>query len=179
MSEDSHEPRVAPGGVDPADDYDPDEESRRLTGLRVVLVIGLAVVVLMVVFGRRTSENYARYDSYRIETLDDPNNPPKWEVEALTVPECVDEVLVWIEGCPGVSSWCEGALPDVMRRCLVSQPREAYCAEVGDAILTTRFGYEECAERYNGIEEHHMRRYAKKHCALLYRTIAGRCADAR
>ena len=162
-----------------SEEFAPDDEARRLIGLRVMLILGVALAVLMVVFGSRTSENYERYDTYYKATMQDPDQPPAWESEALTVPQCVDEVLDWIEDCPGVSSWCEGALPDVMAQCLASEPREGYCAEVGDAVLTTRFGYDECAERYNEIEEHHMRRYAKKHCALLYRTIAGHCVDTR
>jgi len=163
----------------PSSSWAPDDEARRRIGVRVLLALGVALAVLMVVFGQATTKNYERYDAYHKATLDDPANPPRWQTEALSVDGCVDEVLDWVEACPGVSSWCEGALPDVMGACLDSQDRSAYCAEVGDAILTTHFGFEQCAARYDAIEGHYTRRYAKKHCALMYRTIAGRCADAR
>lgn len=152
-----------------------DEERRRRIGVRVLAVMGVAIGVLMVVFGGMTSRNYELFDTYQKATLDDPTNPPRWRVEALDVAGCVDEVLAWIEACPGVSSWCEGALPSVMDECLTSQDRSAYCEEVGDAVLSTRFGYDQCAERYDQIEARYARRSAKKHCSVIYRAIAGHC----
>ncbi len=152
-----------------------DEERRRRIGVRVLAIMGVAVGVLMVVFGSMTSRNYGRFDEYQKATLQDPTHPPRWRVEALDVDGCVDEVLAWVEACPGVSSWCEGALPGVMDECLNSQDRSAYCEEVGDAVLSTRFGYDECAERYDAIEGRYARRFAKKHCSVIFRAIAGHC----
>ena len=40
-------------------------------------------------------------------------------------------------------------------------------------MLSTRFGFEECSARYDQIEGRYARRYAKKHCSLIYRVIAG------
>lgn len=179
MSETSEAANPAAGTESAQPSWAPDEEARRRIGLRVLLVIGVGLAVLMVVFGQTTSKNYERYDAYYKASLQDPQSPPRWETEALTVDQCVDEVLDWVEDCPGVSSWCQGALPDVMGACFDTQDRSGYCAEVGDAVLTTRFGFEQCAERYDKIEGHYTRRYAKKHCALLYRTIAGRCQSTR
>ena len=67
------------------------------------------------------------------------------------------------------------ALPDVIGACLDTQDRGEYCASVGDEVLSTRFGFDECAERYDAIEGRYARRFAKKHCAAIYRVIAGRC----
>lgn len=152
-----------------------DEEARRAIGVRVLVVIGVVLTILMIVFGRQTAKGYDEFEAYRAATLEDPANPPPWQAEALDVDGCVDAVLDWIEACPGVSSWCEGSLPDVTNKCLDTQDRTAYCESVGDAVLTTRFGFEECSARYDQIEGRYTRRYAKKHCALIYRVIAGRC----
>jgi hypothetical protein len=131
----------------------------------------------MVVFGQTTSKSYAEFDAYKQATLANPEHPPRWKVEALSVEECVDEVLAWIEACPGVSSWCESSLPDVTTQCLATQDRSEYCEQVGDAVLSTRFGFEECSARYDQIEGRFARRYAKKHCSLIFRVIAGHCAE--
>ncbi len=45
-------------------------------------------------------------------------------------------------------------------------------------MLSTRFGFEECSERYDKIEGRYARRYAKKHCAAIMRVIAGHCSGA-
>ncbi len=154
-----------------------DAEARRRIGVRVLIVIGVVLAVLMVVFGQVTAKSYDQFDTYKKATLENPEQPPRWETEALTVEGCVDEVLAWVEACPGVSSWCESSLPDVTNQCLASQDRSAYCEEVGDAVMSTRFGFEECSARYDKIEERFARRYAKKHCSLIFRTIAGYCSD--
>jgi len=159
----------------PAADPGPDAEARRRTGVRVLLIIALVLAVLMVVFGRTTSKSYDQFDVYKNATLLDPQNPPRWETEALGVEDCVDAALEWVEACPGVSSWCESSLPDVTNSCLRSQDRAAYCEAVGDAVMTTRFGFEECSARYDQIDGRYTRRYAKKHCALIFRVIAGYC----
>jgi hypothetical protein len=153
-----------------------DAEARRRIGVRVLLVIAVVLAVLMIVFGRTTAKSYDQFDSYRQATLENPEHPPRWQTEALSVEGCVDEVLAWIKACPGVSSWCESSLPDVMNKCLTSQDRSEYCEQVGDAVLSTRFGFEECSARYDQIEGHYERRYAKKHCSLIFRVIAGHCA---
>ncbi len=165
--------------TEPAASAEPDAEARRRIGVRVLLIIGVTLAVLMVVFGQTTAKSYDQFEAYRAQTLDNPEQPPRWETEALSVDACVDEVLAWIEACPGVSSWCESSLPDVTNACLTSQDRAAYCEEVGDAVLSTRFGFEECSARYDQIEGHYTRRYAKKHCAAIMRVIAGHCTELR
>ncbi|MFV8751805.1 hypothetical protein ACNOYE_14765 [Nannocystaceae bacterium ST9] len=152
-----------------------DNERRRRLGVRALLVIGLVLGVLMVAFGTMTSRNYDKFAAYQKATLEDPEHPPRWRSEVVDVEGCVDEVLAWVEACPGVSSWCESALPSVMDECLKTQDRQAYCEEVGDAVLSTRFGYAECAERYDAIDGKYARRAAKKHCSVIYRAIAGHC----
>lgn len=158
-------------------DVEPDAEARRRIGVRVLVILAVVVAAMMVVFGRTTASSYDEFDEYRQATLENPQQPPRWRIAALSVDECVDEVLAWIEACPGVSSWCESTLPDVTNECLDSRDRTEYCEQVGDAILSTRFGFHECSERYDDIEGHYARRYAKKHCALIYRVIAGHCSE--
>jgi hypothetical protein len=155
-----------------------DEIRRRRIGVRVLVVIAVTLLILMVAFGRTTAASYEEFDAYQTATLQDPDHPPRWKTEVLEVDECVDEVLDWIESCPGVSSWCESSLPDVMNQCLDTHDRGAYCESVGDAVKSTRFGFEECSARYDKIEGRYARRYAKKHCSILYRVIAGRCSGA-
>jgi hypothetical protein len=157
---------------------EPDAEARRRIGVRVLMILGVTIGVLMIVFGRTTAKSYDQFDAYRQATLDNPEQPPRWRTEALTVEQCVDEVLAWVEACPGMSSWCESSLPDVTNQCLDSQDRSEYCEQVGDAVLSTRFGFEECSARYDQIEGRYTRRYAKKHCSLIMRVIAGHCSGS-
>ncbi|PRQ08336.1 hypothetical protein [Enhygromyxa salina] len=165
------EPSVPSGEVS-----GPTEAQRNAIGVRVLVIIGVVLTVLMAVFGRATSKGYDQFTAYQKATLEDPNNPPQWHVEGLDVDGCVDASLAWIEACPGVSSWCESSLPDVMNQCLDTRDRTAYCDSVGDAVRSTRFGFEECSARYDQIEGRYARRYAKKHCSLIFRVIAGYCA---
>ncbi|NVB36708.1 hypothetical protein G6O69_02615 [Pseudenhygromyxa sp. WMMC2535] len=179
MTEPSSEP-IEPDGAAPAAgeaEDARDAEARRRTGLKVLVVLGLTLALLMLIFGATTSRNYKQFEDYRRVTLEDPQSPPAWEREQLDVDGCVDAVLDWIEACPGVSSWCEGSLPDVTNLCLGSVDSRSYCEDAGEEIGSTRFGYQACAERYDEIEEHYARRAAKKHCALIYRVIAGHCRD--
>ncbi|PRP92064.1 hypothetical protein ENSA5_51580 [Enhygromyxa salina] len=169
---DSSQGGVPPG---PPEVPGPNEAARRAIGVRVLVVLGVVLALLMVVFGRATVKGYDEFEAYKSSTLEDPNNPPRWETEALDVDGCVDEALAWIEACPGVSSWCEASLSNVMRQCLATQDRSEYCESVGDAVLSTRFGFEECSARYDQIEGRYARRYAKKHCSLIYRVIADSC----
>jgi hypothetical protein len=153
----------------------PTDAQRNALGVRVLVIIGVTLVALMVIFGRATSKGYDQFTAYQDATLKDADHPPRWETEALDVEACLDESLAWVEACPGVSSWCESSLPDVMGQCLDTQDRTAYCASVGDAVLSTRFGFEECSSRYDQIKGRYTRRYAKKHCSLIFRVIAGYC----
>ena len=161
--------------------HNPDAETRRRIGVRVLLVMGVVLALLMVVFGKTTADSYAKFEAYRATSLEDPQNPPRWQLAArlgYRVSErdiAVDELLAWIEACPGVSSWCESSLPSLTVECLESQDRSAYCESVGDTIKSTRFGYDECSARYDQIDGRFARRYAKKHCSLIYRAIAGHC----
>lgn len=161
-----------------APDSGADDEVRRRIGVRVLVVMAVVLLILMIGFGRTTAASYEQFDAYQTATLQDAENPPRWKTEALDVDACVDEVLDWVEACPGISSWCESSLPDIMNQCLDTQDRTAYCESVGDAVKSTRFGFHECSARYDQIEGHYARRYAKKHCAILYRVIAGRCSDS-
>lgn len=162
----------------PAPDPGPTDEARRQIGVRVLVVIAVILVVLMILFGRATAVGYEDFEAYRQTTLNDPAHPPRWQTEKLDVDACVDEVLEWVEACPGVSSWCESSLPDVLNQCLDTQDHTAYCESVGDAVKSTRFGFDECSARYDQIEGRYARRYAKKHCSILYRVIAGRCSNS-
>jgi hypothetical protein len=162
----------------PAPNPGPTDEARRQIGVRVLVVIAVIVVGLMVMFGRATAVGYEDFEAYRTATLTDPAHPPRWQTETLDVDACVDEVLTWIEACPGVSSWCESSLPDVLNQCLDTQDHSEYCESVGDAVKSTRFGFDECSARYDKIEGRYARRYAKKHCSILYRVIAGRCSNS-
>ena len=112
-----------PAATEPEPVDERDAELRRRTGVRVLVVIGVTLAVLMIVFGQATAKSYDEFEAYKLATLDNPANPPAWETEPLSVEQCVDEVLAWVESCPGVSSWCESTLPDVTNKCLESQDR--------------------------------------------------------
>ena len=90
--------------------------------------------------------------------------------------------------CPGIAPWCEAEVPVVMETCLASSDRAAYCDEVGDEVLSTRFGFEACKSArddkfgpHEGCRDPKVEadRYAcrsfKKYCAGAYRAIASHC----
>ena len=137
-------------------------------------ILATSVTALTVVFGVMTLKNHARFSAYQVESTVQGDVPSRWQVEALSVEQCIDESLAWAEGCPGVQSWCEGQLPRVLEACLASQPRDEYCAKVGDEVASTRFGFELCASRYNKLETY-ARRSRKKFCARSLRTVADHC----
>ena len=64
---------------------------------------------------------------------------------------------------------CDGYIDRVIAECMASQPREAYCARVGDRTGTTRFGYQDCAVR--GVRRH----VDAEGCAAAYRAVASYC----
>lgn len=154
----------------------PEEEPRPSFG-PILLIIGGIMVVLTVVFGFTVIRNSRQFSEYRTATLLDPDHPPRWETQTLSVDECIDEAISWGMECPGVASWCQAEIPPVMRTCLESSDRTAYCEEVGDEVMSTRFGYHECEERREDVEGKYARRGHKKYCALSYRAVAGHCQD--
>ncbi len=142
---------------------------------KILAVIALVIVALTIPFGFAIHHNHSVFSEYRRATLEDPSKPPPWEAGELTIEECVTSAIDWALECPGVQSWCEAEVPVVMSMCLKSASREAECAEIGDAHMTTRFGYDECLERREDVEGTYRARAHKKYCALAYRAVAGQC----
>lgn len=131
-------------------------------------------VVLTLVFGLRTVALHDSYDQYSSATLGE--GKPRWDLEKLDALSCVVETMRWAEACPGIKSWCEATVPDVMRSCLRSQDRRAYCLSLDKTILSTRFGYSECQSLVDNSAEKYAKRAQKKYCALSFRAVAGYCA---
>jgi hypothetical protein len=156
------------------------EARRRAEGgrggkLRVVLVVVGVLGVLTVPFVRTTMSSSAAFSEYRRATLHDPASPPRWAREQVDPDGCIDEGIAWLRGCEGIQSWCEAELPVVVEMCLASQDRTPYCADVGDQIMSTRFGFEACKARREGIADKYAARHHKKACAAAYRAVARHC----
>ena len=159
---------------------------------RILAVIGGVVLVLTVAFSVAIVQHHGTYRDYRSETLDDANASVPWDTQEVSVEGCVAYTIDWTMACPGIAPWCQAEVPVVMETCLASTDRAAYCAEVGDEILSTRFGYEACQEArterfgaHEGCQDEAIRsdRYAcrafKKYCAGSYRAIAKHCLALR
>lgn len=125
---------------------------------------------------RSVKTEYEHYHAYVAQTLDDPSAPPLWDREALSPPGCVDEAVRWAEACPAQQEFCKGSVAEIMRRCLGTQDHRAYCADQGEAWLTTNFGYAACEATLEGLDEKKARR-RKGLCAGGWRGIGRHCIE--
>lgn len=125
------------------------------------------LLLMSIAFGWTTWSAHRRFVEHR----------DGWSSPQGGIVECRDAVMRWAEDCDSLDSWCQAAIPDLMRDCLAQQGREAYCARQGEEIKSTRFGYEACLPLHADEADRYRRRRAKKHCATIYRVIAGYCAD--
>ena len=93
--------------------------------------------------------------------------------EALTISECVDEVLVWRSNCNAMVFLCDRSVGRMMEMCLDGQDRSAYCASMDTKEMTrTTFGYAECKAK--GA---HTDRQTKKQCGTTWRAVAAWCTS--
>lgn len=158
----------------------PEAEKRGV--LRLLAILGAAVVGLSVIFGFTILRNHSVFRDYQAATLEDGDAPPPWDTEALSVDDCVEETVRWTMECPGIASWCLAEVPVVAERCLASRDRTAYCEEVGDEVMSTRFGFHACEDLRAGMDdddEKYAKRANKKYCAATYRAVAEHCLSLR
>ena len=148
-----------------------DVQPLRARGL--LLGIGAALVVLSAVFGWRTLQQRAEYRQYKAQTVDDAELP--WAQGEVDVDTCVQWTTGWGMECSGMESWCLGETPRLTLACLASSDRSAFCAEAGDAVKSTHFGYAECEAMREGVQGRHLQRAHKKYCAAVYRAVAEHC----
>jgi len=91
---------------------------------------------------------------------------------ALTVPQCVGEVLSWTKRCQAMLSLCDASVSRMMNACLHGQDRRGYCGSLKVSTADTSFGFRDCKARgVNGRQ--------KKACAASYRMIASFCHHVR
>lgn len=142
----------------------------------MLLVILVAVVGLTVTFGVTSIRSSREFTEYRERTLGHDSANAPWNKTPMSVDECITFSIEWATRCPGIQSWCEAEVPNVARACLESGDRSGFCGEVGDAILTTGFGFHECEARRESAElEKYAKRWHKKYCAKSYRAVADHC----
>ncbi len=147
-----------------------------MTKLRKRMVIAAAVLLALILtglFGWTTFRGSREFSAYRAQTLEN----PLWTREKLSVSQCVDQTIEWAQNCPGISNWVEAAVPDVARDCFSSQDRKAFCDAAGDSIHSTRFGYEECGQRLEGVVGKRKIKALTKWCAKSYRVLANYCDE--
>ncbi len=148
--------------------------------VRLLAAIGGGVALLSVIFGVTIWQNHSTFREYQTATLD--ASPPRWDTEALSAEECVQAAVTWGMDCPGIASWCLAELPVVTERCLASQDRTAFCEQVGDEVMSTRFGFHECEDMRADMDdqaEKYAKRANKKYCAASYRAVAEHCLELR
>ena len=142
-----------------------------------LLAIGATLLVAWPYAQSVLRENRAFTDYVR-ETLREPAQPLPWVLREVSPEECIALAGAWVDGCPGVDEFCNGALPEFMRVCLGSADRASYCAAQGDAIFTTGFGYHACEALLDGLDRSRSKQ-VEKHCAAGYRAVADHCRDLR
>jgi hypothetical protein len=142
----------------------------------ILLGIFAVLVLLSVVFGVTTLRSRGAFETYKTATLTEAT--PLWEREVLSVDACVEHTVEWAMGCPGLESWCANEAPRLTRRCLERGSRDEYCAAVGEATASTRFGYHECEALREPVEGKYAKRSHKKFCAAAYRAVAEVCREA-
>lgn len=134
---------------------------------RLLLVMAAILLVMSAAFGWTTWQAHKRFVEHR----------EGWKSPDTDIPGCRDAVMAWAESCDSLDSWCQAAVPDLMRDCLSQRSRAEFCRAQGQAIKSTRFGYEDCLPLHENEQDRYRKRRAKKHCALAYRVVAGHCDD--
>lgn len=150
--------------------------------VRLLAAIGGGVAVLSVVFGVTIWRNHSTFREYQSLTLESDAAPPRWATEALSAEQCVQAAVQWGMDCPGIGSWCLAELPVVTRSCLESSDRMVYCEQVGDEVMSTRFGFHECEDMRADMDddaEKYAKRANKKYCAASFRAVADYCLELR
>ena len=167
---------------------EPGATGARPSAGKLLAIIGGVVTLLTIVFSVTIFGHHKTYRTYRAQTLDAEDAAVPWRDGEVSVEGCVDFAIRWTMDCPGIAPWCEAEVPVVMETCLASSDRAAYCDEVGDEVLSTRFGFEACKSArddkfgpHEGCRDPKVEadRYAcrsfKKYCAGAYRAIASHC----
>jgi len=139
----------------------------------LLIGIGVALVALSALFGWRTLQQRAQYREYKEQTIDEADLP--WAKGEVDVDTCVSWTTTWGMECTGMESWCLNETPRLTLACLESSDRSAFCAEAGDAVKSTHFGYDACEALREGVEGRHLKRAHKKYCAAVYRAVAEHC----
>ena len=158
-------------------DQTPDEailaeaESRR-SG-RVGLWVVLAVLGVATLLAAGLALNYSRFLSYVKHTIEDPENPPIWQQQAMSPEDCVDSALRWAANCRGVKALCDEYVTRVTTECLETRDHVAYCAAVSDEIDGPSFGVAECRAR--GVR----RNIDHEACANAYKAVDSWCRMLR
>ena len=93
--------------------------------------------------------------------------------KALSVEQCVDEVLAWHARCEAMKSLCDLSIPRMMFECLKAQDRAPYCDGLTRTTEETTFGVAECKARGAYSE-----RTTRNVCATAYRSIDAHCRES-
>ena len=133
-------------------------------------ITGFSTVVVL-----STLSRYREFINYHQRTLGTDEAQLPWDSDPMTVDSCVDWVLDWGLACEGLNTMCSSHGHRLLRACLESGDRVAYCTDAGPAVDATRFGYHDCEKRRASLAGRYEKRSSKKVCAGLYRDIADYC----
>lgn len=152
--------------------------SKRPSTRGVMVVVAVTLLPLLaaaIPYYQSVRAEYDRYHAYVEATLTHPQSPPAWAGGALSPPACVEEAIRWAEACPATKEFCKGSVAEVMRRCLEAGSHGGWCADQGQAWLTTNFGYHDCEALLVGLEPKPAKA-RKGLCASGWRAIGRHCA---
>ena len=143
---------------------------------KIIPIMIVAVVVLCGIFGWRTVKARRDFDAYRIRTLIDEADQLPWAQSPQDVEACIDYALEWTLECPAMDTWCHSYMPDVLGRCLDSQPRDAFCATGVKQEFGTSYGYHECEARVAQVDQKYRKRATKKICVRAKKAVLAYCS---
>lgn len=150
-----------------------DASAQRRAKRLALLVIG-GLLVIAVPYGYAIFTKYHQFADYVAATLDDEARPPGWVKSASTPEDCVTEAVRWGAGCPAEGVFCEGGFRRVVRECMASQDREAWCQAHPD-WASTRFGFHDCEARIAAATDEATKDAEDDYCPSAYRGLAAHC----
>ena len=140
---------------------------------RIALGVMGALLLCAVPYSYAIFTKYRGFSDYVRVTLDE--GTPAWEAAPHTPEQCVLAGVDWIGACPGEDVFCEGAFRRVLRECMASQDRAAWCEAQAGAWAATKFGYHDCERLVAAADGPDRAALVDDYCGDGFRGVAAHC----
>lgn len=144
---------------------------------RIAIGVMGALLLCAVPYGYAIMTKYQGFSNYVKATLDEAT--PAWETAPHTPEQCVLAGVDWIADCPGEDVFCEGGFRRVLRECMASQDRAAWCDAQKDAWAATKFGYHDCERMVAEASGEARKDLVDDYCGDGFRGVADHCKNLR